>query len=186
MNNVCNVALSNLTLRWLMQRDLPRVLEIQKQTATPGWSQQDFLTVLQSFDTTGWVAEINDRIVGFLIYMVTAKPDNAETITVGNRSQRVRRHDAGQVGKPLRLVLLNLGVSSDCQRFGVGRTLLERLARKLRHPEDSILAIVPESNLPLQLLLRDAQFKASSIMRAYFDSEDGYLMERFGAVPVGH
>ena len=184
MNKTCNVALSNLTLRWLMQRDLPRVLEIQKQTATPGWSQQDFLTVLQSFDTTGWVAEVNDQIVGFLIYMVTAKPETTETVAVGNRTQRIRRHEAGQ-GKPLRLVLLNLGVTPDCHRFGVGRTLLERLARKLRHPEDSILAIVPESNLPLQLLLRDAQFKASSIMRKYFDTEDGYLMERFGGGAIG-
>ncbi len=180
MNKVCNVALSNLTLRWLMQRDLPQVLEIQKQTASPGWSQQDFLTVLQSFDTTGWVAEVNDRIVGFLIYMVTAKPETIETVSVGDRLQRIRRHDAGQPGRPLRLVLLNLGVSAEYHRYGVGRTLLERLARKLRHCEDSILAIVPESNLPLQLLLRDAQFKASSIMRSYFDTEDGYLMERTG------
>jgi len=104
---------------------------------------------------------------------------------VGNRKQRIRRHDAEQVGKPLRLVLLNLGVAPDCHRSGVGRTLLERLARKLRHPEDSILAIVPESNLPLQLLLRDGQFKASSIMRKYFDTEDGYLMERFGRGAIG-
>jgi len=180
MPSDCSVAVSRMTLRWLMQRDLPRVLDIQRQTPTPGWSQQDFLTVLQSFDTTGWVAEIDDRIVGFLIYMVTAQPEAIESVEVGGRKQRIVRHDSAQPSKPLRLTLLNLAVAPDCHRAGVGRMLLQRLARKLRHSQDSIQAIVPEGNLPLQLLMRNSEFKATSIMRKYFDTEDGYLMERVG------
>jgi hypothetical protein len=41
-----------------------------------------------------------------------------------------------------------------------------------------IRATVPESNLPVQLLLRDAGYKAVRVCRGHFDGEDGYLMER--------
>jgi hypothetical protein len=38
-------------------------------------------------------------------------------------------------------------------------------------------AVVPETNLGVQLFLRDAGFLAAGVVRDHFDSEDGYLME---------
>jgi ribosomal-protein-alanine N-acetyltransferase len=173
MSNLGSVAIPNLTLRWLMQRDLPKVLQIQEQAPIPAWNQQDFLTVLQSFDTTGWVAEIDDRIAGFLIYMINS---DTECKNPAHRS----RWEGANVGKPLSITLLNLGVAPRWHRQGLGSSLLYRLCRKLRHADDCIQAVVPEANLPMQLLLRESGFKAVRIERGYYDHEDGYLMERRG------
>jgi ribosomal protein S18 acetylase RimI-like enzyme len=56
--------------------------------------------------------------------------------------------------------------------------MLRALEEMLRRPGDFVRATVPETNLPAQLLLRDAGFRALSVVRGYFGTEDGYLMER--------
>jgi ribosomal protein S18 acetylase RimI-like enzyme len=170
------------TLRWMIQGDLPSVLQIQQQLPAPGWTEHDFLAVFQSSDTAGWVAEMEGRVVGFLIYTVLAQPQR-----VGKKKSKGQSADdkATRHGKNnLRIALLNLAVAARWHRRGIGRALLRRLARNLQQPEDCIQVTVPESNLPMQLLLSDAGFRAVRVLREYFDKEDGYLMQRFGNHPV--
>ena len=169
----------NLTLRWMIQRDLPYLLQIEQQSLALRWTQQDFLSVFQSIDTAGCVAEVGVRVVGYLIYSVPAQQEDEEAAddqpSVRERWQSKRKPTSPQ---PLRIVLRNIAVANEWQRHGVARSLLERFERKLRHDQDRIQAIVPESNLPIQLLLRDAGYKAMRVLRDYFADEDGYLMER--------
>ena len=47
----------------------------------------------------------------------------------------------------------------------------------LLRPWRTIEVTVPESNLAVQLLMRDAGYKARGVQREYYGSEDGYLME---------
>lgn len=171
-------AAPNLTLRWMIQRDLPYLLQIEQQNLALRWNQQDFLSVFQSIDTAGCVAEVGDRVVGYLIYSVPAQQDEGETPEEGSVRERWQKKKKPATPQPLRIVLRNIAVAREWQRRGVARSLLERFERKLRHDQDRIQAVVPESNLPIQLLLREAGYKALKVLHDYFGNEDGYLMER--------
>jgi ribosomal protein S18 acetylase RimI-like enzyme len=73
------------------------------------------------------------------------------------------------------VTLLNLAVAPYWRRQGIARAMLAKLGEK---PAPVLRATVPESNLPFQLLLRGAGYKAVRVCRGHFDGEDGYLMER--------
>jgi ribosomal protein S18 acetylase RimI-like enzyme len=78
----------------------------------------------------------------------------------------------------MELEFLDIGVAPAWPRRGIGRALLKGLEAMLQSPGDCIRATVPETNLPVQLLLRDAGYRALSVLQGYFGKEDGYLMER--------
>src|SRR5262249_48242285 len=151
---------------------------IEQQTAARRWTVQDFLTVLQSGHTVGQIAEVADQIIGYVIYTV----QNVPTEDSEENSKSIHSPYAGPHShiseQPLNLVLLHLVVHPDWRRRGVGLSLLGRLTKKLRHLEDRVQTTVPENNLPAQLLLRAAGYKAVRVLRGYFGEEDGYLMER--------
>jgi [ribosomal protein S18]-alanine N-acetyltransferase len=177
MSKTSALVTPNLSLRWMIQRDLPRVLRIERQAPVYQWTQQDFLAVFQSGDTAGWVAEGGEEIVGFLIYKAITQPDSTDTDTLES-AEFTTQQGARPILKPLRISLLNLAVAPEWHRHGIGRALAAKLNQKLRQPEDYIQATVPESNLPFQLLLRAAGYKAVSILRGYFGTEDAYLLRR--------
>jgi len=170
-------ATPTLTFRQMAPRDLLQVWRIEQQTAVRRWTVQDFLTVLQSGQTVGQIAEVDDQVIGYIIYTVQSVPkENAEP------SDSIHTPYAGPHAnfsdQPLDLVLLHLVVHPEWRRRGVGLALLGRLGRKLRHQDDRIHTTVPEGNLEAQLLLREAGFKAVRVLRGYFGEEDGYVMER--------
>jgi len=177
MSKLTTAAPPALTFRQMTPRDLLQVWRIEQQTAARRWTVQDFLTVLQSGHTVGQVAEVGDQVVGYVIYTVqnTRRLDDEE----GRRPHHARlggfRHES--VDLPISLLLLHLVVGPEWRRRGVALALLGRLGRKLRHADDSIQTTVPEGNLPAQLLLRLAGYKAIRVLRGYFGPEDGYLME---------
>jgi len=177
MSTVSTNSIPVLTLRCMVQRDLPHVLHIEEQAPNPRWALQDFLTVFQSSDTASWVAEIAGRVVGFVVYSVTPFTHPAEEETE-NPEQRGCLVDSDPSPRPVRIALLNISVAPEWRRHGIGRVLLDRLNKKLRLPEDHIQALVPETNLPVQLFLKRARCKAVRVLRSYYREEDAYLMER--------
>ena len=138
---------SDLTIRLMFHRDLRDVLAIERRKPGLGWKRADFRPVFHAHDTDGWVAEMEGRIVGHLVFR--CGPDG--------------------------VTLLNLAVAPYWRRQGIARAMLAKLGEK---PAPLIRATVPESNLPVQLLLRDAGYKAVRVCRGHFNGEDGYLMER--------
>lgn len=169
---------TQINLRWILQRDLPALLQIEQQPPAPRWTQQEFRSVFQAADTAGWVAECSGNVVGFLIYRVTSQPDLIHTLAQRETDMHWAQAVKELVRKPLGITLLNLAVASSWRRRGIGRALLERIGQKLQHSRDTIQVTVPETNLPMLFLLRSTGYRALSVQRDFFGSEDGYLLEK--------
>jgi ribosomal protein S18 acetylase RimI-like enzyme len=162
-----------LTVRPMEPGDLPRLLQIEKQIPVPRWTSRQFKTDLRGTDRINLVATIKSYVVGFAISQLLCEINPA----VSQESPRAQDETAAPP-PPVHLCILHLAVASDWQRRGVGQALLKKLDPFLRHPADRIEAAVPETNLPAQLLLRSAGYRALRVLRGYFGAEDAYLMER--------
>lgn len=59
------------SIRWLIRRDMPEVLDIELGSFKFGiWNEDDFMCCLRQRNCIGMVAEYNHRIVGFMIYQL--------------------------------------------------------------------------------------------------------------------
>lgn len=139
-------------IRWMIRRDMPEVLEIERQSFEFPWSDEDFVRCLRQRNCIGMVAEHDDRVVGYMIYEL----------------QRNRIH------------VLNFAVAADRRRQGVGSQMVAKLVAKLSaQGRTRILLEVRETNLPAQLFFRANGFRAVSVLRNYYEDtpEDAYLMQ---------
>jgi ribosomal protein S18 acetylase RimI-like enzyme len=164
-------------MRW---DDIPTILHIAAGAPAPRWIREDFLHVFQSNETVGCVAVVRNRIAGFALCRIDRIPG------------LLGPHEATLFGKLLwwrrrgrrRVELFGLAVSSACPRTEVERALVEEILRDFGDSSDRIQAVVPESSVWAQTLLRDAGFRAIHVFRGYYGGEDGYLMRRDGAMPA--
>jgi ribosomal protein S18 acetylase RimI-like enzyme len=124
------------------------------------------------------VAEINSHVVGFALYKVAPPASPAGLDRIKRLLRWCWPWKADTRVSLQRVDLLRIGVLAEWQRQGIGRSLLERLHQEFRRSGCRIQAIVPESNLPAQLFLKDAGYKAVRILPGHYGGEDGYLMER--------
>jgi ribosomal-protein-alanine N-acetyltransferase len=139
-------------IRWMIRRDMSDALEIENDGFEFPWSEDDFIRCLRQRNCIGMVAEQEDRVVGFMIYEL----------------HKTRLH------------LLNLAVSKDNRRRGVGAQMLAKLTAKLSTQRRTrILLEVRETNLPAQVFFRTLGFRAVSVLRDFYDdtTEDAYLMQ---------
>jgi ribosomal-protein-alanine N-acetyltransferase len=139
-------------IRWMIRRDMADALDIENDGFEFPWSEDDFIRCLRQRNCIGMVAEQEDRVVGFMIYEL----------------HKTRLH------------LLNLAVSKDYRRRGVGAQMLAKLTAKLSTQRRTrILLEVRETNLPAQVFFRTLGFRAVSVLRDFYDdtTEDAYLMQ---------
>lgn len=139
-------------IRWMIRRDMPEVLEIERQSFEYAWTEEDFLRCLRQRNCIGMVAEQGDKIVGFMIYEL----------------------------HKLKLHILNFAVHPAYRRRRVGTQMVAKLISKLSsHRRTRITLEVRETNLPAQLFFRQQNFRALRVLRGYYDDsgEDAYLME---------
>jgi [ribosomal protein S18]-alanine N-acetyltransferase len=141
-----------IVLRWMVSEDLDAVLRIEEDALRPQWVCEDFGECFQSLDTIAKVAEAQEQIIGYLIYRL-------------DQNERV-------------VSIENIAVAPPWQRRGVGRSLIRSLDAKLVQGYDRVMVWVPETCLPLQLLLRTAGFRAVRVHRRWFGDEDAYQMEK--------
>jgi ribosomal protein S18 acetylase RimI-like enzyme len=172
-----------VTLRWLMQADLPQVLRIEKSVPGCRWTELDFLTALRSIETIGQVAELDDRVVGYVIYKSTRPAEPSVRLPELTSRFAAWWPPTEEPRRPVHVTLLNIAVAAAWQRRGVGRDMLAKLEQKLEPGGGHIRAMVPETNLAIQLFLRRAGYRALQVFRAYYGSEDAYLMERTARRP---
>lgn len=138
-------------IRWMIRRDMPEVLSIEKHSFEFPWSEEDFIRCLRQRNCIGMVAEHEEQVVGFMIYEL-------------NRNQ---------------LHVLNFAVRPDCRRRGIGVQMVDKLIGKLSQQRRTRIALeVRETNLAAQLFFRNAGFKAISVLRDYYDdtTESAYVM----------
>lgn len=139
-------------IRWMIRRDMPEILEIEKQSFEFPWCEEDFIRCLRQRNCIGMVAERDERIVGFMIYEL----------------HKTRLH------------ILNFAVNPEFRRRGIGAQMVDKLVGKLSHQRRTrILLEVRETNLEAQLFFRSSGFRAVSVLRDFYEDtiEDAYLME---------
>ena len=138
-------------IRWMIRRDMPEVLRSEQSSFDYSWTEDDFLRCLRQRNCIGMVAEHDDRVVGFMIYEL----------------HKTKLH------------VLNFAVAPEWRRIGIGTQMVMKLIGKLSsHRRTKITLAVRESNLAAQLFFRTQAFKASRVLRSYYEDsgEDAYLM----------
>lgn len=139
-------------IRWMIRRDMTEVLDIERDSFEFPWFEEDFIRCLRQRNCIGMVAEQGERVVGFMIYEL----------------HKTRLH------------ILNFAVAADCRRLGVGEQMIAKLQSKLSSQRRTRITLeVRETNLAAQLFFRTGGFRATSVLRDYYDdsTEDAYLMQ---------
>jgi len=141
----------DIQIRWLIRRDLPEILNIEKTSFDFSWNEADFLTCLRQRHCIGMVAECDEKIVGFMIYELDQTS----------------------------LKIINFAVVPEFRRKSVGVQMVTKLVDKLsQQRRNEIELTVRETNLEAQLFFKSQGFEAASVLRSYYtdSDEDAYLM----------
>ena len=147
-------------IRWMIRRDMPDVLAAERASFEYAWTEDDFLRCLRQRNCIGMVAESDDpigpapgvRVAGFMIYEL----------------HKTRLH------------ILNFAVHPLARRNGIGGQMLGKLVHKLTtHRRLKITLAVRERNLDAQVFFRDHDFRATRVLRNYYEDsgEDAFQME---------
>jgi len=139
-------------IRWMIRRDMADVLEIENSSFEFPWFEEDFIRCLRQRNCIGMVAEYDEHIVGFMIYEL----------------HKVRLH------------ILNFAVHPEFRRNHVGEQMVSKLISKLSYQRRTQITLeVRETNLEAQLFFRGQDFRATSVLRSFYEDtpEDAYLME---------
>jgi [ribosomal protein S18]-alanine N-acetyltransferase len=139
-------------IRWMIRRDMPMVLAIEESSFEFPWSEEEFIRCLRQRNCIGMVAEVGDKVVGFMIYELHKN----------------------------RLHLLNFAVCPSVRRTAIGTTMIDKLVSKLAWDRRNRLVLeVRETNLDAQLFFKSLGFRAISVLRDFYSdtTEDAYLMQ---------
>lgn len=142
----------DVQIRWLIRRDMPDVLEIEKVSFQYPWSEEDFLVQLRQRNCIGMVAEAaGQKIVGYAVYELDKTT----------------------------LRLLNLAVHPEYRRRQIGQQFMWKFMDKLASQRRSTIeTIIRETNLTAQKFFSSCGFKCSNVVRGHYEdtAEDAYLM----------
>lgn len=141
----------SVNIRWMIKRDMPEVLEIDRQAFMFPWSEEEFYKHLAHRNCIGMVAEIGNvfhQIVGFAIY---------------------------QLDKPM-LTILRFAVHPGFRRAGVGQQMVMKLLAKTTRRRPKISVLCRETNLDACFFWRSMGFHATDVYRGHYDDtgEDAY------------
>jgi ribosomal-protein-alanine N-acetyltransferase len=139
-------------VRWVLKREMPEVLSIDRRGFEFPWLEEDFTRRLGKCNVICMVARHGENVVGFMVYEM---------------------HET-------RLHILKFAVCPKCRRRGVGNQMIAKLTGKLCSPSrDRILLEVRETNLVAQLFFRSVGFRATAVLRNWYEhtAEDAYQME---------
>jgi hypothetical protein len=169
-----------LTVRAMIWDDIPHIRRIAEESPSC-WIRPDFLTVFQSNETLGFVAQRGDRIAGFLLCTVhrLSIDSNHSSWNPLKRCWRLIAYLInGTTGSSRRISLFGMGTATGFSESDTQRALLKQFDHGLRQPADRIEAVVPETDVVAQSVLRVAGFSAVRVLRGYYLHVDGYLMAR--------
>lgn len=138
-------------VRWMIRRDMPMVLEIEKNFERFAIGQDEIIHFLRQRNMVGMVAvDEHEDIYGYIIYAIHKQFYNiVRFVTMPNTP-------------------------------GVDAALFEKLRGKLNPPRRSLIRIyIAESDLPQQLLFQSLGFRAMTICKDWYcdPDEDAYLMQ---------
>lgn len=142
--------MENLKIRWAIQSDIRRMLDIEKRCFSIPWDAEDFKYALSQRNTIAMVACIDDRVVGHFVYQIFANE----------------------------IVVLNFAISPKYQRKGFGRKMVDYLKTKMKSGmtlRNCIRLVCSDRNLIAHLFFKACGFTADKVERHAFGlGEDGY------------
>lgn len=132
-------------IRWIISRDLPRVVEIEEWSFSEPWREDEFRHQLRRGTCVGLVATLDNVVIGFVIYdLIKSSID-----------------------------IINMAVDPMFRRRGCGRALIDRLVSKLMPQRRRRLTVtVRERNISAAMFFRGCGMR-SRLVRDYYDDEDG-------------
>lgn len=140
-------------IRWMIRRDMPEVLAIEEGCfAVWAWGEEDFLAKLRQRNCIGMVAELGERVVGYMIYELE------------------KNH----------LHVLNLAVHPAYQRRHIGSQMVGKLINKLAPQRRTRITLdVGEWNTDAHLFLKANAFQATHVLRGFYPDreQDAYHFE---------
>ena len=145
------VAAESIEFRPMTIADLDEVMIIERTSYRFPWSTGFFLQELQVACARSILAEVDGRIVGFVLYWLL----------------------------PGALDIHNIAVHVDFRHQGIARLLLGRvLSQAKAQSATRVMLEVRKSNLPAQKLYESVGFSITGIRKGYYsdDSEDALAM----------
>ena len=139
-------------IRWMIRRDMPEVLAAELASFEYAWTEDDFLRCLRQRNCIGMVAELAERVVGFMIYEL---------------------HKS-------KLHILNFAVHPRGRRLNIGTQMVGKLIGKLSsHRRTRVTLEVRETNLQAQLFFKAQGFRSVRVLRNFYEDsgEDAYLLQ---------
>jgi [ribosomal protein S18]-alanine N-acetyltransferase len=141
-------------IRYATYKELPSIVSLEETCFEFPWSEHDFIHYLRSHATLSLVVELDNEVIGYVVYSVEGD----------------------------KMEILNLAVDPNFRRNGIGSEILATLREQADLTNrNKIVGYVRESNLAAQLFLRSSGFIATEIKREQYDEtdEDCYLFEFF-------
>ena len=142
----------DILIREMEERDLDRIMEIEKDCFTNPWSRESFLLeITENMLAKYIVAEIDGVVVGYGgIWMIIGEGH-----------------------------ITNIAVESKYRKIGAGKKLVEGLIQVSKRMFITSMTLeVRESNIPAQNLYKQYGFKEHGIRPNYYadDNEDAIIM----------
>lgn len=131
--------------------DIEKVIAIERASFQFPWSTRFFLDELQVDCARSLLAEVEGRIVGYVLFWFL----------------------------PEEVDIHNIAVHPDFRRHGVGRLLLEQVVAAARHQDRVRVTLdVRFSNVPAQNLYRSFGFVTRGVRKGYYsdNGEDALVM----------
>lgn len=137
-------------IRWMIRRDWPEVLDIERDSYSYPWAEEDFLRCLRQRNCIGMVTEHDERVIGYMIYELHKD----------------------------RLHVLNLAVAKVHRGKTVGKQMVQKLIGKLSLERRNRIEVeLPDFNISGQKFLSAVGFKAVGVSPGWFDRSGADAIE---------
>lgn len=133
-------------LRWMIRRDMPEVLGIEAGSFGAPWDEEEFINNLRQRNCIGMVAELEEQVIGFMVYEL----------------------------RKTSLEFLNFSVHEDFRRKGIAESMVRKLFGKLSaQRRRSVHAMISEKNDVAIRTFLNTGFDLQGIAQSpYEDSEE--------------
>jgi [ribosomal protein S18]-alanine N-acetyltransferase len=135
----------------MVPADLDEVMAIERTSFRYPWSSNFFLEELQVVCARSIVAQVNDKIVGYVLFWLL----------------------------PEEIDIHNIAVHTDFRRQRVGQTLLQQVVEQARSRNSARVTLeVRVSNIAAQKLYDSVGFVSQGLRKGYYsnDGEDAVIM----------
>lgn len=139
-------------VRFMIRRDLPEVMDIERLSFEFPWYEEDFIRCLRQRNCMAMAAELGETVVGFAVYELHA----------------------------CHLHILNFAVHPKARRKRIGSAMIDKFKGKLSSQRRTRLTLeIRESNVAAQMFFKSQGFLATEIVRDFYDDspEDAYVFE---------